>query len=137
MRTIRRYSELQRFDTFEDRFAYLKLDASVGVPTFGYDRYMNQRFYGSQEWHMVRNEVIIRDNGCDLGISGHEINHRILIHHINPVERVDVIERAEWIFDPEFLITTTHTTHNALHFGVESPYPKVVRERSSGDTKLW
>lgn len=134
---IRRYSELAKFTTFEERFAYLKLDASVGVPTFGYDRYINQQFYRSQEWHRVRNHVILRDNGCDLGMAGYEISHRILIHHINPVARGDVLGREEWIFDPEFLITTTHRTHNALHYGAQDPYPKVVRERTPGDTKLW
>lgn len=134
---IRRYSELAQLGTFEERFAYLKLDASVGAPTFGFDRYMNQRFYGSPEWHSVRNEVIIRDNGCDLGILGYEISYRILIHHMNPVVRDDVLNRSEWIFDPEFLITTTHRTHNAIHYGASSPYPKVVRNRQPGDTKLW
>lgn len=137
MTKLRRYSELINYDTFEDRFAYLKLDGAVGRSTFGFDRYMNQRFYTSPEWRSIRNHVILRDDGCDLGISDYPIRVGLLIHHINPVTRDDVLNRESWIFDPEFLITTTHRTHNAIHFGADDPYPKVVAARSPGDTRLW
>lgn len=135
--TIRRYSDLKNSDTFEERFAYLKLDASIGAATFGFDRYMNQQFYRSPEWKRMRNVVILRDNGCDLGIPGFEIHHEILIHHMNPVTRDDILNREDWILDPEYLITTTMRTHNAIHFGGNDPYPRVTTDRSPGDTRLW
>lgn len=134
---IKTYSDLQRFSSFDDRFEYLKLDGRVGTSTFGFDRYINQRFYSSREWQMARNHVIFRDNGCDLGISGHEIYREILIHHINPMVVEDIVHGESWIFDPEFLITTRKTTHNALHYGADNPYPKVVASRTPEDTKLW
>lgn len=133
----RRYSELSRFTFFDDRFEYLKLSGGVGRSTFGFDRYINQKFYTSREWHDVRSYVMVRDNGCDLGISGYEIHVNALIHHMNPMSIDDVIRREAWILDPEFLITTTHNTHNAIHYGTESPYPKVVLKRTPMDTKLW
>lgn len=135
--TIRCYSDLVYLKTFDERFAYLKLDGSVGRSTFGFDRYVNQRFYTSPEWRSVRNVVILRDNGCDLGIPGYEVHVNILIHHVNPVSVEDIVNHEEWIFDPEFLITTCYRTHNALHFGSDDPYPKTVVERSKGDTQLW
>lgn len=135
--TIKTYSELRRRDSFDERLEYLKLYGDVGRSTFGFDRYINQRFYTSYEWKRARQTVIIRDNGCDLGVRGFEIHTDILIHHVNPMTVDDIIHGEEWIFDPEFLITTTKNTHNSIHFGDESPYPKVVLARSRDDTKLW
>jgi hypothetical protein len=133
----RSYSELCKFTEFEDRFDYLKLNGEVGRSTFGFDRWINQRFYTSYEWKRARNFVILRDNGCDLGVPGYEINGDMLIHHINPMVADDIIHGEEWIFDPEYLITTTHNTHNAIHFGDDKLLPKVVLSRSPNDTKLW
>lgn len=133
----RTYSEACQYPTLETRFEYLKLDGAVGQSTFGFDRYINQRFYRSREWKSARDFVIVRDDGCDLGIPGHEIHGRLLIHHINPLSVDDVLGSEEWIFDPEYLITTTHDTHNAIHYGDASLLPKVVVARESGDTKLW
>ena len=131
------YSELRRFETFDERFDYLRLEGGVGRSTFGFDRHINQQFYMSREWEDVRQHVIARDNGCDLGIFGYEIYDRVLIHHINPMVADDIIHKESWILDPEFLVTTTHNTHNAIHFGVKKLYPKVVTERRPSDTKLW
>lgn len=131
------YTELSRLTTFEDRFEYLVLGGQVGRETFGYDRHINQRFYRSHEWKRVRDEVITRDYGCDLGVPGHEIYHGILIHHINPMTVEDLIHGEEWVLDPEYLITTTHNTHNAIHYGAESLLPKTVTAREPGDTRLW
>ena len=133
----RTYLEMVRFDSFEERFEYLKLGGGVGRSTFGFDRYINQQFYASREWKDIRNYVILRDNGCDLGTSGYEIYDSPLIHHINPMVPEDIVHGETWILDPEFLITTTHNTHNAIHYGGESRMPKVVAERSLNDTKLW
>lgn len=133
----RSYSEVRRFDTFEDRFEYLKLSGGVGRSTFGFDRYINQKFYKSREWHVVRDQVIIRDEGCDLGIPGLEIFVGPMIHHMNPISMDDILHREEWILNPDFLITVTHNTHNAIHYGVEKLHPKVVLARSPNDTKLW
>lgn len=137
MTRIRCYSELRRFHTFLDRFEYLKLGGSVGRPTFGSERYINQRFYTSFEWKSVRDAVIVRDNGCDLGIDGHEIHEEILIHHVNPMCVDDIVNGEQWILDPEYLITTTVRTHNAIHYGHILQVPEVVMERKPGDTKLW
>lgn len=134
---IRSYSELRRYNTWDDRFAYLLLGGQVGYATFGFDRHINQKFYSSYEWKRVRDDVIVRDNGCDLGIFGHEIHSGILIHHINPMDLDDILHGEEWILNPEYLVTTTHNTHNAIHYGVEKLHPKVVVERNPGDTKLW
>lgn len=133
----RSYSELRRLDTFEDRLEYLKLEGGVGRATFGFDRYINQQFYTSREWQDVRQHVIFRDNGCDLGIIGYEIHVGPLIHHMNPMSVDDIIHGEDWILDPEYLITTTHDTHNTIHYGIGNPYPKVVTERTPQDTKLW
>lgn len=137
MTKIRSYSELLHLDTFDERFEYLRLEGSVGRATFGFDRHINQLFYMSREWQDTRQEVIVRDEGCDLGILGYEIHTGPLIHHINPMTIDDIVQKEEWILNPEFLITTTHHTHNAIHFGAKNPYPKVVTERSPRDTKLW
>jgi hypothetical protein len=134
---IRSYSELKQFNTFDERFEYLKLDSRLGEATFGTDRYINQSFYTSYEWKRARDQVILRDNGCDLGIPGYEINVDILIHHVNQMVLDDIIHGEEWIFDPEYLITTTKMTHNAIHFGAENPYPRTVLARNPNDTKLW
>lgn len=134
---IRSYSELVNLHTFEERFEYLRLHGEVGRSTFGFDRFLNQRFYQSREWKDVRDFVIVRDNGCDLGVYGYEIYEHPLIHHINPMSVDDVIHGEDWILDPEHLITTTHRTHNAIHYSDVSLLPRVVVERSRGDTKLW
>lgn len=135
--SIRTYKELSRLHTFEDRFEYLKLSSYVGRDTFGYDRYLNQKFYRSKEWLQVRQHVIARDMGCDLGIEGYEIHDRIIIHHMNPILPDDIIHSNEDIIDPEFLITTTHSTHNAIHYGAAGRIPHQHIERFPGDTKLW
>lgn len=135
---IRTYSELSKFITFEDRFNYLRLDGQVGKDTFGFDRIFNQRFYTSTEWKRIRDHVIIRDNGCDLGMQGHEIyGNRIIIHHLNPISLEDIERQSEYLLDPEFLITTIHRTHNAIHYGDESLLIKAPIERVKNDTCPW
>jgi len=134
---IRSYSELVNLETFDERFDYLKLGGKLGRATFGFDRYINQQFYRSREWHDARAYTIYRDQGCDLGIPGYEIHVELLIHHMNPMSVDDILHRENWILDPEFLITTKHDTHNAIHYGSNNPYPKVVLERRPRDTKLW
>lgn len=136
MRT-KSYSELRRFPTFEERFEYLCLYGRVGRSTFGFDRYVNQRFYRSREWKLTRDFVIARDEGCDLGVPGYEIFAEILVHHMNPMVITDIIHSDERIFDPNFLITTTQRTHNAIHYGNHKLLPPVVAERKPGDTTLW
>jgi len=136
MRT-RSYSDLRNLQTFEERYHYLQMRAAIGVSTFGFDRYINQQFYTSTQWRQVRDRVIARDEGCDLGVDGHEIYDRIIIHHMNPMT-VEAIEHgASSILDLEFLITTSHRTHNAIHFGDEKLLPRPFVERRRGDTKLW
>ena len=134
---IRTYSELIRLSTFMERYKYLRLGGDVGRSTFGFDRYINQRFYTSSEWKEVRRYVIIRDNGCDLGFDGYDIQVGPLIHHMNPMTQDDILHKEDWILDPEFLITTTHNTHNAIHYGDSNLLPKTVVERTYNDTKLW
>lgn len=135
--TIRTYSELITFPTFEERFRYLKLDGRVGEETFGFDRYLNQIFYKSPEWQSVRNHVIARDMGRDLGIEGREIFGRILIHHMNPISKEDILGRSEFLLDPEYLICTVKNTHDAIHYSDESLLVKdpVIRRRN--DTCPW
>lgn len=133
----KRYSELLQIPTFEERFEYLKLGGTVGHATFGFDRYVNQAFYASHEWKDIRRHVIIRDNGCDLGIPGYEINGSLLVHHINPLDSEDIVHGIDWILNPEYLITTTHNTHNAIHYGDRSLLPTPFVERARGDTRLW
>lgn len=137
MTRIRTYSELCRLETFDERFEYLKLGGGIGRDTFGFDRWMNQQFYTSTEWKTVRRHVLLRDDACDLGVRGYDIPMRPLIHHINPMLPEDIIHGESWILDPEFLITTSHTTHNDIHFGVSKKMPKVALERTPGDTRLW
>jgi hypothetical protein len=136
MRT-RSYSELRLLASFEERFDYLSLQGEVGRSTFGFDRWLNQRFYRSPEWKHVRNLVIYRDDGCDLGIPGYEIHAQLMIHHMNPVTPEDLQRGEEWVLDPEYLITTTHRTHNAIHYGDQSLIRKAPVERQPGDTRLW
>lgn len=137
MTKLRMYSELCRLDTFEERFEYLKLSGGVGRATFAFDRYLNQKFYNSSQWHSVRRHVILRDEACDLGVRGYEIPEKPLIHHINPMLPDDIVHGEAWVLDPEYLITTTHMTHNNIHFGVGSKGPRVVVERTPDDTRLW
>lgn len=135
MRT-RYYRELIEFDSYFDRYDYLVLGGTVGRSTFGFDRHLNQDFYRSREWRNVRDEVIVRDDGCDLGVPGYEIHSEILVHHMNPISVEDILHGEDWIVNPEFLITTTHKTHNAIHYGMEAPKP-IFEKRLPGDTKLW
>jgi hypothetical protein len=134
---IRRYSELRRLETFEERYRYLRLQGSIGRQSFGFDRHINQKFYRSREWKDVRHHVIARDNGCDLGVEGYEIHTDILIHHMNPMEVEDIVHGNPNILNPEFLITTTHRTHNAIHYGDENQIPRQFVPRRPGDTDLW
>ena len=134
---IRTYSELIQHSSFEDRFHYLSLRGGVGRSTFGFDRYLNQRFYTSRQWKSIRDHVIVRDKGCDLGVDGYDIHARLLIHHMNPLDVSSFVHQDASILDPEFLITTTHRTHNAIHFGDEKLLPKPLVERHRGDTRLW
>ena len=134
---IKTYSDLLRYGTFEERFAYLKLGGSVGTATFGYDRYLNQEFYRSSLWKRARTAVIARDYGRDLGIDGHEIYDKVLVHHMNPICPDDIKHSNVDIINPEFLITVSQITHNAIHYGDESLLPKPMVVRKPGDTKLW
>lgn len=133
----RTYSELRRLPTFEERYDYLVLRGEVGKATFGFDRWINQRFYRSREWRKVRDFVVVRDNGCDLGVPGYEIYARLMVHHMNPIVPEDLERGEAWVLDPEYLITTTHRTHNAIHYGDDSLLVKPPVERRPGDTKLW
>lgn len=135
---IRTYTELSKLRTFEERFNYLRLNGVVGKDTFGFDRIFNQLFYKWPEWKASRNKVIIRDNGCDLGVEGHEIyGQRIIVHHLNPVTLEDIERKSEFLLDPEYLITTIHSTHNAIHYGDESLLIHSPVERRRNDTCPW
>lgn len=134
---IRRYSSLCAIQGFRDRFTYLALRGQVGEATFGYDRIFNQKFYTSREWRDLRYHVIARDNGCDLGVEGYDIHDRIIIHHMNPMTLQDLAHGDSSILDPEFLISVSHRTHNAIHYGDESLLPQPLADRRPGDTKLW
>lgn len=140
---LRSYSELLTLPTFEERFEYLKLDGSVGLETFGFDRWINQQFYRSKEWKRVRDEVIIRDNGCDLGVEGYDIRSKILVHHMNPMQKTTLknLNLKSNLFNdllnPEYLICVSHRTHNAIHYGDESQIPKGPAERKPNDTCPW
>lgn len=134
---VRSYSELSMLNTFEERFRYLQLNGAVAEETFGFDRYLNQRFYNSNEWKSIRDFVILRDNGCDLGIEGYEIYGKIYIHHMNPIQIKDIETSSEFLLDPEYLITTTLNTHNAVHYGDQSLLIAAPVERSRNDTCLW
>lgn len=134
---IRIYSELSTITSFEDRFRYLKLDGAVGEATFGFDRYLNQLFYRSQRWRKIRDEVIVRDCGCDLGIEGYEIYKYAMIHHMNPITAKDIQDESEYLLNPEYLITTTQRTHNAIHYGNEDLLFTMPVERTQNDTCPW
>lgn len=134
---IRTYSELITLQTFEERFEYLRLDGRVGEETFGFDRYLNQVFYKSKEWLQVRDQVIARDNGCDLGMEGHEIYSKILVHHMNPISKEDILQRSEWLLNPEYLICTIKNTHDAIHYGDQSLLITAPIERRPNDTCPW
>ena len=135
--SIRTYSELITLPTFIDRYRYLKLGGKVGEDTFGFDRYLNQVFYQSKEWKSIRDYVITRDNGCDLGIPGHEIYGRILIHHMNPITADDILKRSDLLLNPEYLICTIKNTHDAIHYSDESLLITDPIERSKNDTCPW
>lgn len=137
MKTIKTYSELITIPTFEERYRYLRIGGRVGEETFGFDRYLNQVFYRSQEWRSIRDFVIVRDNGCDLGIEGREIPSRIIVHHMNPLTMDDLINRTEFLLDPEYLICTVKGTHDAIHYGDESLLIKAPVERRKNDTCPW
>ena len=134
---IRTYSELITLPTFMERYKYLRIGGTVGADTFGFDRYLNQAFYKSEEWKSIRRHVIIRDCGCDLGIEGREIHERILIHHINPISEEDILGRSELLLNPEYLISTSHRTHNAIHYGDDSILIDMPLERRKNDTCPW
>lgn len=135
---IRTYTELNNIKSFNDRFRYLKLDGNVGESTFGPDRYLNQMLYNSSEWRQFRNRIIVRDNGCDLGCDGYDIYGKILIHHINPISKSDILNRDSMIFDPENVICVSFDTHNAIHYGDESIFNATqVIERTKNDTCPW
>lgn len=134
---IRSYSELASLRTFQERFDYLKLHGEVASETFGIHRYLNQRFYRSKEWKQVRSLVIFRDNGCDLGLDGYEIHGRILIHHMNPITLEDIEKGSDFLLNPEFLITTSHLTHNAISYGDANLLGVLPAERKPNDTCPW
>lgn len=131
------YSEMAKRSSLVARFRYLQLGGEIGVATFGYDRYLNQAFYGSPAWKSVRDQVIIRDEGCDLGVPGHTIHDRVLVHHMNPITVRDLTDFNPDILNPEYLICVSTRTHNAIHFGDENQLPQELVERRPGDTTLW
>ena len=135
--TIRTYSELNQIKTFEERFRYLQLNKQIGIATFGFDRYINQNFYTSRQWKIIRNHVIVRDRSCDLGIAGRDIYGYVRVHHMNPIAVEDLEQGNADVLDPEFLICTSLDTHNAIHFGNESNIFRLPVERTKGDTRLW
>jgi hypothetical protein len=135
---IRTYSELITLPTYKERFDYLKLDSIVGKETFGYDRYINQQLYQhNPRWKNARDKVIIRDNGCDLGVEGYEIFGKIIVHHMNPITMDDILNDRDWIYDPEYLICTVHNTHNAIHYGDEKLLMTAPIVRTKNDTCPW
>lgn len=133
----RSYTELSRLNGFEERFEYLKLNGQVSSETFGFERYINQHFYRSAEWKHVRNRVIARDLGCDLGVEGFDIHDKIIVHHMIPMKPDDITDALSWILDPEYLISTSLNTHNAIHYGNASNLLLPPVDRFPGDTKLW
>lgn len=135
--SIKTYSELITLPGFEERYRYLKLNGVVGEETFGFDRYLNQIFYTSSEWRAIRDHVIVRDNGCDLGVDGREIHGKILIHHMNPINTLDILKRSDFLLNPEYLICTYKNTHDAIHYGDESLLIKDLVERRKNDTCPW
>ena len=134
---IRTYSELIQIPTYKERFEYLRLDGQVGRDTFGYDRYLNQIFYRSQKWKSIRDQIIIRDNGCDLAMEGYDIYSKIIIHHMNPITIKDIELKSDYLMDPEFLICVTHNTHNAIHYSDSNLLITAPIERTKNDTCPW
>lgn len=134
---IRTYADLIKLPTFEERFEYLKLNGRVAKETFGFDRWLNQVFYRSPQWKKLRDQVIIRDNGCDLGIAGRDIPDKIYVHHLNPLLPDDITNKSEFLLNPEYLICTSHMTHEAIHYGDANLLMKDYVERTPGDTTLW
>lgn len=134
---IRTYRELISIPTFEERFEYLKLNGVVGNDTFGFERYLNQKFYRSQQWQALRNEIIVRDNGCDLAMDGHEIHGSIIIHHMNPIKVEDIVDVTDYLLNPDYLVCTILSTHNAIHYGDETKLSKDPIIRSKNDTCPW
>lgn len=137
MTMIRRYGELIRLSTHEDRYEYLKLGGAVGHETFGFERWMNQEFYRSTEWRHIRNHVIARDLGNDLGVEGYAIHDRVYVHHMNPLKPSDIVHGDAAMLDPEYLICVSHRTHNAIHYGDKKLLPQPMVVRRPGDTTLW
>ena len=134
---IRCYKDLKQIKSFKERYLYLKIHGNVGEETFGLDRYINQELYRSSRWKRTRSQVIIRDNGCDLGIEGHELSNYIVIHHMNPITLEDIEDDRDEIYDPEYLICCSSRTHQAIHFGDERLLPKDYIARTKNDTCLW
>lgn len=134
---MKSYLELLEYETFKERFEYLKLPGSVGFITYGWDRFLNQALYNSYEWRKFRDKIILRDGGCDLGVYGYEIPKYALIHHINPITKEDIIDRAPCVFDPNNVITVSRETHNAIHYGSLDLVPHQMVIRKPGDTRLW
>lgn len=135
---MKTYSELMQLSSYEDRLQYLKLSGVVANETFGFDRYLNQHFYKSAEWRRIRDQVIIRDNGCDLGCSDREIFGNIIVHHMNPVTLEDLENNPDILLDPEYLICVSLATHNAIHYGdINTNSMENNTERKPGDTRLW
>lgn len=137
MKMNKTYEELIKLKTFKERYRYLKLSGRIGEETFGFNRYLNQVFYRSKEWKQFRNKIIIRDNGCDLGIDGMEIRNKILIHHINPITKKDILERSELLMDENNVICVSHNTHEAIHYGDESLLQDEYIPRRPNDTIPW
>lgn len=135
--SIRTYTELSKLNTFKERYEYLRLDGNVSEETFGFDRILNQKFYRSAEWKRIRDEVIVRDLGCDLGIEGYDINTKIYIHHMNPITKMDLIDQTEFLLNPEYLICCSFNTHQAIHYGGEDLTPQDPVIRTKNDTCPW
>ena len=134
---ILRYRDIRPLKTIQERYEYLRLGGQVGASTFGFDRYLNQAFYKSKEWQQARNDVILRDNACDLGIEGYDIFKGLVVHHMNPITVYDIVQRKDYIFDPEFLICVSDRTHKAIHYGDAGLLPKEPIQRRAGDTCPW
>lgn len=131
------YSELIKMEDLQDRFDYLRLTGEIGKATFGYDRWLNQKFYKSDEWKRVRDQIILRDEGNDLGVKGFEIKGKVLIHHMNPIDKSDIVDVSEWLLNPEYLICVSHEMHNAIHYSGRMPYGIILQERQANDTCPW
>lgn len=134
---IRTYEELSKYKTFKDRFDYLALDGRVASNTFGFDRYLNQVFYKSDKWRKIRDIVILRDNGCDLGVAGYDIYGKVIIHHMNPLNQDDIVKQTDYLLNPNYLICTSHNSHNAIHYGSFEMIDKEPIERVPNDTCPW